>query len=84
MAISTLRNQERKWYNTISIAKIGAKIMNNFFENAEACGKKFIKTCLVGAGVIGVSFVLFFVVMTLVRIASLCWDVLFGHSWVIK
>ncbi|MEN6384778.1 MAG: hypothetical protein ABFD79_06235 [Phycisphaerales bacterium] len=58
--------------------------MNNFFENAENYGKKFIKICLVGAGVIGISFFLFFVAMTFFRLAALCWNVLHGHSWVIK
>jgi len=57
--------------------------MNNFFENAEAYGKKFIKTCLIVAAAISVGFMLYFVGMAIFRISSLCWDVLFGHSWII-
>ena len=57
--------------------------MINFFEIAENFGKKFIKMCLICAAAIGCMFVLYFVVMALVRIAWLCWDVLFGHNWTI-
>jgi hypothetical protein len=49
----------------------------------ENFGKKFINMCLISTAAIGCMFVLYFVVMALLRAAWLCWTVLFDHSWTI-
>jgi hypothetical protein len=56
-------------------------MLENVFETIEGFIKGVAVFCLLLVAAIAALFVLYFCALSAYRLANLCWDVLFSHSW---